>query len=398
MSRVLTELDREYWASEVQETLFVENTALYLAGGEAQSHLSNDGKKFHKPIISKPRTGSYTPYEDIEFKTKSAEDQELEADQMDYAAEEIDDVDAKQNYYDALGHAGRSMQRQLNNRIEQYFNDQIEDAKHNIDARQFGGSSGSPASMSTSNINKLFTGSHTIMDSVDAPMHGRTSVIGAHTLGIIRDYKGERETGYGDNVLQNGIVGPFQGWELVYNNNLPWSAEFKIDNTPTDGDTVTIAGVTFTFKDTLGNDAGNVLIGGSAAGARANLKKAVEAGDGAGSDYVEIGGEDRFILSEKRRVTCTSAEDMVFKGYGDIVVSASQTASSHVWSEQTQKSMFMVRGAIDLVVQLGKTVEITRKEKGFADLIKSLSLYGAKMFDDGAMVSIEVDIDASDWV
>ena len=46
---------------------------------------------------------------------------------------------------------------------------------------------------------------------------------------------------------------------------------------PTDGDTVTINGVTFTFKTTLGATAGNVLIGGSATNARANLAALIAA-------------------------------------------------------------------------------------------------------------------------
>jgi len=88
---------------------------------------------------------------------------------------------------------------------------------------------------------------------------------------------------------------------------------------------------------------------------------------------------------------------MVFSGYGDIVVSSDLSKSTDGWDKQLQGSIFMVRGAIDLVIQLGKTLEITRKEKGFADLIKSLSLYGAKMFNDGAMLSVYAKIDASDW-
>lgn len=46
-------------------------------------------------------------------------------------------------------------------------------------------------------------------------------------------------------------------------------------STPTDGDTVTIGSKTYTLKTTLGTTEGQVLIGGSAANALANLKKAV---------------------------------------------------------------------------------------------------------------------------
>lgn len=400
MSRVLTELDREYWSSAVQETLFVENTAIYLAGGDAQSALSADGKKFHKPIISKPRTGTYTPYSDITFKTKTATDQELNADQIDYAAEEIDDVDAKQNWYNALEHAGMSMQKQLNNRIEQYYLSQVSGAKHTVDAGSVGGSSGSNIELSASNISQIFTASHTKLDSVDAPMAGRVAVVGAHTLGVMRDMKGNRESTLGDTVLQDGRVGPMQGWEIVYNNNLPWTGTIELPTTPTNLDKVVIAGVPFELRTTVGTGTSGYygVLFTSAADAKTNLKHAIEGTGTAGTHYIALSEEDAFILREKRRVTAEiSTNDLVCKGYGDIVVSETFTSANNFWKDQKQTSLFAVRGAIDLVVQLGKTLEMTRKEKGFADLIKALSLYGAKMFDDGAMVSCKVNIDASNW-
>ena len=46
-------------------------------------------------------------------------------------------------------------------------------------------------------------------------------------------------------------------------------------STPTDGDTITIGNKTYTLKTTLGTTEGQVLIGGSAANALANLKKAI---------------------------------------------------------------------------------------------------------------------------
>lgn len=52
--------------------------------------------------------------------------------------------------------------------------------------------------------------------------------------------------------------------------------------TPTDGDTITIGNKTYTLKTTLGTTEGQVLIGGSAANALSNLKKAInhDTGDG----------------------------------------------------------------------------------------------------------------------
>jgi len=59
----------------------------------------------------------------------------------------------------------------------------------------------------------------------------------------------------------------------------------SLTGVPSDGDTFTIGGVTFTFKTTLTPTAGQVLIGASAATAAANLYAAMTGGDGAGTTY-----------------------------------------------------------------------------------------------------------------
>jgi hypothetical protein len=171
-----------------------------------------------------------------------------------------------------------------------------------------------------------------------------------------------------------------------------------MDTNPTAGDTITIAGVTFTFVSSIGTTAGNVLIGSAAADTRANLEAAIEGGSGAGTTYVDISIEDDFILRTKRGVLCTSAEAMAFTGYGDVVVSADMTAGTNVWSAQLHGAYFGVIGAIDLVVQIDPNqIEMDRKERGHADIWKSLLGMGSKMFADGKLTSVYAKIDASTW-
>lgn len=384
----------------MQRTLFVENTAVFLAGQEASAVLAQDGRKFHKPIISKPSTGTYTPYQDITLKNLSSTDELLEVNTFEYSVVEVDDTDVRQNFYDAAAHAAMSMQKQLNNRIEQAFLSRVTDANHTIDSGNLGGASGTPIQVSTANISALFSAAHTVLDVVDAPMAGRVAVVGAHTAAVMRDLRADRETPLGDTVLENGVVGPWKGWMVVQNNNLPYSARLGIATNPSNGDTVTIAGVTFKFVNALAA-AGDVLIGGNAAASRANLVAAINGAAGAGTTYNEIGQEDRFILSEKRNVTATDNAGnnrIDLTGYGDIVVSETLTAAADVWSNQTQNSWFGIRGATDLAVQPLVSLEVTRKERGFADIVKSLQGYGVKTFADGARMLCNVVIDASSWV
>jgi hypothetical protein len=151
----------------------------------------------------------------------------------------------------------------------------------------------------------VFEAADTKLGAADVPSGERVGVFGPHAISAMRKLKSQRETPLGDTVLANGIIGPWNGWTIIQNNNLPWSAMLTIATQPTDGDTVTIAGVVFTFKTTLGSTAGQVLIGGSASAARTNLKSAIEGGGTAGTDYVELDTEDQFILREKRHVRAT---------------------------------------------------------------------------------------------
>jgi len=385
--QLLRDLNREHWSPRLQKVYFVENSAVYLAGKDAKSTLSADGRKFHKPIMSHVVDGVYTPGTDIDDTELKAEDQLLEVDTFRYGSAYIDKVSAKQNFYSAVNFAAQSIQRTLNNRIEQAFLSKVTGAAHTIDA----------GVITDSNAVDLFGQAHTNLDSEDIPMMDRVAVVGPHTVEILRKVKANRETQLGDQVLANGIIGPWKGWTVVQNNNLPYSASLKIATQPTNNDTVTVAGVTFTFKTTLGTDAGNVLIGADAAAARANLKAAIEGGSGAGTTYIAPKASDAFKLL-KRGITITSDEDMALAGFGDIVVKETLTATADIWSGQEQLSWFGVRGATDLVVQLPPAPEFTPVEKRFGVRAKSLTGYGAKTFDDGAIALNKVVIDASQWV
>ena len=396
MSNTADYLNKEYWSMELQNTLFVENTAVFLAGTDAASVLAVDGRKYHKPIMSHASTGTYTPGSDIEDKDYVSTDEELEVDTFKYGSMYLDDTEKKQSGYAISGRIANDIQKQLNNLSEQAFLNRVkDDAGHTVDAGNVGGASGSPLELLASNASQVFTASHTKLDVVDASRIGRVAVVGPHTVGVLRETKSGRETGLGDLVLANGVIGPWQGWTIVQNNNLPWTATLTIAATPTDGDTVIVAGVTFTFKDTLGSTAGQVHINSSAANARANLLLALTGGS-TGSEYIQISGENRFILN-KRAIAGTSAEAMALTGNGDIVVSETFNSGSNLFSAQVHHSWFGLRGATDLAIQMPTMLESTRVEKRFGDRIKGLEGWGVKTFADGARALIDVQINASAW-
>lgn len=385
----MDDLRQEFWG-DLQVDLFTQNSAFYLANQRLEDVISTNGWKAHRPIVSHPQLGTYTPHSDISFETKSAEKQTLQVNSFTYAAEDIDITEKNQNPYDLVSHSLNSIRKGLMNKVEQVYLSEIANAYHSIQ------SLGTPVAVTSANVLDILEEAEGKLGAFDASYETamRAAVLGPRTVAKLRRAKSDRESRLGDSTLENGVVGPWQGWTVVQNNNLPWSATLTINTQPTDGDTVTVAGVVFTFKTALGSTAGQVLIGANAAAARTNLAAAVNKSAGAGSTYIELGKRDRFLISRKRAIAATTAAGMAFTGFGDIGVSSVLTAAADGWSAQKVKGVFMVRGAIDFVLQF-MDLELDKKEKGFADLAKGIIGIGAKTFSDGAVMMVQMDQDAS---
>src|SRR5690554_298657 len=135
----MDDLKAEIWY-EMQETLFVENTAVFLADRSAEAVLSHDGKKVHKPIISKAKAETYTPYQEITLRQRKAEKQTLEVDTFESANTELDDTDkAQMAQYAVPSFIAKDIMKVLNDRVEKKFLSQITGAKHVVDGETFDG-------------------------------------------------------------------------------------------------------------------------------------------------------------------------------------------------------------------------------------------------------------------
>jgi hypothetical protein len=398
----MDDIKMEFWG-DMQKVLWVENTAVAMLSNEQLTGLiSTDGKKAHKPIISLPHTGTYTPYSDITFNRKTASKQTLEVDTYRYAADEVDVTDKNQTRYPLTEDSAVNQMKVLNNKIEQLVMSKISGAFNTIQ-----GTGATTLTIDVSNILDIFEECDTKLGAIDAPFENRIAVFGPHVIATIRKTKQQRESILGDKILENGVVGPFSGYTVIQSNNLPYTATLTMATQPTALDTVTVAGVIFQFVTALVDVASTsyvaVLNGADVAAARVNFRSAligdITAGV-VGVTWAEATGSvaihNRFTLNEKRSLSITSAEAMVLTGYGDVVVSEGLTNAGNVWSAQEQTAVMGNKGIIDLVLQI-QEIESTKKEKGFAYLIKSMIGVGAYMFDDGARVAIKVRVNASAW-
>jgi len=391
--------NQEIVTREAQRSLFVENKAFAIANTTLRNIAAGEVDTVVRTILSYPQSQTYTPSTDLTQRVMVGSSESLSIGTWIASMVSIDDTEKVQSVVDISKLVAKRMMANLNNDIEQRVLYEVMNAAHSIDDGNIGGTSGNNAAVTSANVLQLFTAADAKLDAIDAPKAGRTAVVGTHVLNQIKLSVQGKNTQFGDGVLTRGIVTNIFGWDILYSNNLYWTATLNLATIPTESDTITIAGVVLTWNATP-SGAGSVDIGASVAISCDNLVAVVNDSGTAGTTYIALSDEDRFLWRDKRRLVATDGSTYVtFVGYGDIVVSETLTATADVWSVQTQNSLFCVKGCTDMIVQIPPKMEESRAPAQFATWIKSLTGFGKKTFADGAreMVRVKVDASTTDW-
>jgi len=394
MANSLTALNKEVWSDEMQLVREKMTVAMELANMELRAKLS-DGDKAHKPYRSNLYAVNYTKATSLTAQDVSATDEYLDVDQIKAVPIYLDDIDAIQNSYASRSAFARDMQEDLSRQMDAKFLAEVANATSDVDDGDVGGSSGSPITVSVSNVSQVFTSASRKLNQLNVKQDGRFAVITPGMLEQIQLYLAGKDTAFGDQVGANGKVGTRFGFDIFVSNNLKYHAKWTPANNPSDADTITINGVTFEFKTTPAT-AGQVDIGGSTAATLDNLVAALEnangyaPGAGLASTYFEVSQADRAKLEGMDATDGTTNVEIDITGGGEIAVSGSETAD--VWSEETVYCMFGRKGAIDMVVQAAPSIKVQDAELKLGVYLIAYDLYGIKTFSDGADALVEVNV------
>lgn len=390
----------------MQETLFVENNAYGIANMRFVEVENGGFDAVNRVILNKPQLGTYTPGTDVSYQALSALNEQLTINTWKYAATTIDDTEKKQSAYEIGSVLAQQMQRVHNNYLEQSFLAEVTNSTHTVDAGSVGGSAGSYISLNTDNIPQVFTAAATKLRMVDAFNGTPYAIIGPHALEILQLQAAGRPSSLGDVATVNGRIGDRFGWNIVVNNNLPFTAVLSMATQPTNGDTITIAGVTITLHATLIASAW-VDIRTDVDTTRTFLRDLINYGNGTGgtvagtvgTDFTDVSVEDRYLWQRRGllAVDSPSGDTLTITGFGDIVISETLTDATDSFTSKRQESLFCIAKSVDMVVQINPSVEVSRVEKQFADQVKSLSGHGKKTYADGARKMVRVKINAADW-
>lgn len=224
-------------------------------------------------------------------------------------------------------------------------------------------------------------------------------VIDSYAAADIEQYLLGKQFSVVESVFKNGYSGTISAAQIYVSENLTGEAVLGLATTPTDGDTVIINGVTFTFKTTLGATPGNVLIGGSADAARANLAALITTPGTTTAQGVALSTANQLIITDTLKLTATNNDTtnkltIVGVGSGRLVLSETFTDATDAWDKNFIHSYFGKKGAIDLVIQDLKEVDMRKTSDRRGTNVFSHYLAGLKTFADGAKKFLDVHIAA----
>lgn len=259
-----------------------------------------------------------------------------------------------------------------------------------------GSSSGTPITLSNTTVPQMVTrlGAKLRNKNNQEVMTNMALVVDSYAASDISQFIISKNIDLAGATFKNGYVGDVGSAQMYISENLTSTSVLGLATQPTDGDTVTIAGVVFTFKTALTPTAGEVLIGASADAANTNLAALINAPATTTAQGVALSAADQAIIEKYSATANTTANTLtvVGTGTGRTLVSETLTAGGDTWSLNYLNCYYGKKGAIDLVVQDQKEVDIrqTADRRGYN--VFSSYLAGIKTFADGSKKFLNVKI------
>jgi len=298
-----------------------------------------------------------------------------------------------------------------------------------LDDGSFGGTSGNGLAASIGNIANLpiiamerFQGANVVYNNTmrfgKLPYEDYggmlTWIIPPQLWTLIQQYMISRIGQKADDTVVNGYVGQFGQFNVFVNNNLPFTASLALATNPTDGDTITIKGVTLTFKNTVdaGVTAGQVKICSTAAKTVTNLAAFLNAptttvASATDAGYNSIGAatltENGYTITQAAALHGLTATDnttalgIVMKGTGKVTVAQSMTAAGNLWTtaKQNLHTLFVIAKNISLAVRQDPEIYENFVSGAIAKDYTMWTVYDNKVFKDQARAIIDLALDCS---
>ncbi len=306
----------------------------------------------------------------------------------------VDDVDKLQNKWDAAKIWAEEAAKRLAINIDAEFLYEVVNAANDLDDGDFGGTAGSPVTVLTSNISSLIAKINRTLDTnnVDMERKNRFWAISPQLYEVLWSYISGKESLLGDKTGEYGNIGRYGGLELFMTNNLTASAVWTPVDNPSNAATVTIDGVVFTFVNTIGTTAGNVLQTTNLETTLTNLAHLINNPSSTTANHVAFATSDLRTVQEMVAVATATYITVYHKGQSYMTVATSEALD--LWSKATQHSLAGAKGAIDLVIQKEPDVQIasTVSAGKRGSNIMPLTVFGIKTFNQGTKEIVDIKV------
>lgn len=349
----------------------------------------------NRPIFSDVTVSDYTPNVDVIAQDITTTQELLTIDQSKAALVKVDPTEMKQVEQNLDAIYAKRIATAMKQEMECKFFEEVTNASTVIDAGDFGGTAGTPIDLSTVNAERVFSDNFAQLATDDVEMDRPwQAVVDPFTRAAIEQRGIGQLFSLGDSIWRNGFAGQFLNFELFVSNALPASVDLEMATNPTAGDTITLGNQVFTYVAAVGTTPGNILIAGSAAATVDNTVAAINGAAGAGTTYVEIPSKQRVLFTQRKIVAVDGTTSVDLTSCGRTKVSDNLTDGSDGFGDQTIKSLFQRKGAIDAVVQMQPTIQINKAVDNAGHSILGVNLYGFKTFTEGKDRMLQVNIKA----
>lgn len=387
MSNSLGALSPTYWSRRMGRKLYKTDVFRSLANFEEQAVLK-DGQKVDRPYRADIVVENYTKGTALTAQDLTATSDQLTVSTVKAALLYVDNVDKIQNKYSAANAWIDEAGKRLSNSIDARFLYETVNANNIVDDGSIGGTSGAGIVVSTTNILDVFAAVNLQLDVDNVEEEERFFVISPQFYATLWKYIAGKATLLGDRTGENGNIGRYAGLALFKSNNLTGQARWTPANNPSNADTITIQGITFTFVTSIGSTAGNILVGSATADTIDNIVALINAGgvtSDSGVSNVSLSTANQRTVQNWVAVDGTTYLEVRAMGASYLTVTGSDAADVWTAAQQIQNLLAGRRKAIDCVIQKEPSVEMasTVSAGKSGTNILPMTLFGVYTFNQG---------------
>lgn len=217
-------------------------------------------------------------------------------------------------------------------------------------------------------------------------------VVDSYAASDIAQYLMSKNIDLAGYVFKNGFSGSIDNAELYVSENLTGEVLLTGSGVFSNTETIVINGITFTAVSSIGTTAGNFLIGANLAASLTNLAGLINAPGTTSATQVALSSADQEVVSNWSATATATTISIVMTGSGRPIVS--ETGANLAVTKAFFHAYFGKKGAIDLVIQDMKKVDMRPTSDRRGVNVFSSYLAGIKTFADGAKKFLDVHIAA----